>query len=109
MFSDWLGQQMRAASLTEAALARSVGVSQQAVSRWHTGLARPSGVRIGKLASALGTSVEEIIRQLERDGEAGKLRPEPKKDRDLERQVLELTGRVERLEQLLRAQKVRSR
>jgi transcriptional regulator with XRE-family HTH domain len=109
VFSAWLDEKMRVAGLSETALAEMVGVSQQAVSRWHLGIARPGGQRIGKVASALGTGVEEIIKELEEDDDAGRVRPERAADRRLEDQVRDLTERVEQLERLMRLHVGRSR
>jgi transcriptional regulator with XRE-family HTH domain len=47
-------------ALSQGALAALLGVSQQTVSRWETGLSRPRKPMLGKLASVLNLSQEEL-------------------------------------------------
>ena len=47
-------------ALSQGALAALLGVSQQTVSRWETGLSRPRKPMLGKLASVLDLSQEEL-------------------------------------------------
>src|SRR3712207_4077180 len=47
-------------ALSQGALAALLGVSQQTVSRWETGLSRPRATMLRKLASVLNLSQEEL-------------------------------------------------
>lgn len=101
MFMHWIDERMHDRELTERMLADRLGVTQQAVSRWRNGLARPSGLRIGKLAIALEVPVDQVIAALEQDAESMTLEIQPKQDRSLEAQVRDLTERLEVVERAL--------
>lgn len=49
-FSSRLSQLMKDRNLTDNALAESIGVSRQAVSKWRNGSASPSGDKVARLA-----------------------------------------------------------
>lgn len=51
------------AGLTQTALAEKVGVSQQAVSFWETGERYPRTADLPRLASVLGVTVDELLRE----------------------------------------------
>jgi transcriptional regulator with XRE-family HTH domain len=51
-----------AATLTQAALADMLGVTQKDISRWETGVREPSATWIKKLAEALGVSADELLK-----------------------------------------------
>jgi transcriptional regulator with XRE-family HTH domain len=51
-------------NLSQIDLARLIGVSQQVISHYETGRARPSLDVIVKLAKVLGVSIEEIYEAL---------------------------------------------
>ncbi|MCW2666630.1 MAG: hypothetical protein JWN57_1592 [Frankiales bacterium] len=61
-----LGEAVRARreqrGVDQAQLAGTLGVSQQTVSRWERGLARPRPVRVRELAEALGLDAAELQR-----------------------------------------------
>ena len=48
--------------LTQAELAKRVGVTQQAVANWESGGVTPTVDKALKLADALGVSLEKIIK-----------------------------------------------
>ena len=98
MFATWFEKQLRRQGLTERDVAEQVGVSQQAVSRWRKGEARPGGQRMGKLARALGASIEELITAIETDEDAMKVPVLPRSS--LLKELKELQKRLDRLERL---------
>ena len=49
------------AGLSQEALAESVGVSRQAVSKWETGESVPETGKLAALAAALGVSVDWLL------------------------------------------------
>ncbi len=50
-----------AAGLTASELARKVGVTLAAVSRWESGLDTPSAARLPKLAQALDCTIDQLF------------------------------------------------
>lgn len=52
----------RAADLTQKALAKTLGVSQGAVSKWETGTAEPSASDLPKIAVVLGATLDQLLR-----------------------------------------------
>ena len=50
-----------AAGLTQAALAKALGVTQSNVSMWETGQAWPEGAMIEALADCLGCSIDDLF------------------------------------------------
>ena len=57
----------RSRGLTQAALAELIGVTDKAVSKWERDLSRPEVALLSDLASALGVTADELIRD-EDDG-----------------------------------------
>jgi type I restriction enzyme M protein len=55
--SSWLGEGRRARSLSQAAVAEHLGVSQARVSQWETGKAEPPEEIVAKLQKLLGHNV----------------------------------------------------
>lgn len=53
-------QLRRAADMTQQDLADALGVQQTVISRWERGDVKPSAAALAALASALGTTPEEI-------------------------------------------------
>ena len=49
------------AGMTQAQLAKSLGVAQSAVTHWEAGDTRPNTVRLARLARALGTTVDDLL------------------------------------------------
>ncbi len=49
------------AGLTSSELARRVGVTPTAVSRWESGLDVPSAARLPKLAKTMGCSIDQLF------------------------------------------------
>jgi SOS-response transcriptional repressor LexA len=62
---DGLGANIRKArkqaGMTQAQLAKSVGVAQSAVTHWEAGDTRPNTVRLARLAGTLGTTVDDLL------------------------------------------------
>ena len=54
--------------MTQEFVAESLGVSQQAVSKWETGTADPSTSNLLALAKLFGISAEELLRSVEQEG-----------------------------------------
>ena len=98
-FGQWLETRLLHSGHTERSLARAAGVSQQSVSRWRTGSARPSSRRLPALAKALGVSVDDLVNQLTLDIEA---RAEVQRLAGLRQEVEDLRLRVTQLENLLK-------
>lgn len=48
--------------MSQKKLSEKMGVSQQAVCRWESGVAYPSPKRLKKLAEILGTTVDELLK-----------------------------------------------
>jgi transcriptional regulator with XRE-family HTH domain len=59
--------------LSQRALGTAVGVSNEAVRQWEGGWSRPSAENLPALASALGVTVDELLRD---DAEQAPLAPE---------------------------------
>ncbi len=98
-FADWLRSEQQRSAITQEELAEACGVSQQAVSRWIRGAARPGGVRLGKLAEALRVPVDLVIERLEADQKVrGMLPADPPVV--LRSELAELRKRLARLERL---------
>lgn len=55
-FPTWLEMTMRTRSLTQAELARTMGVGETQISRWRRGLAVPTVHSLQRLAETLGVS-----------------------------------------------------
>jgi transcriptional regulator with XRE-family HTH domain len=53
-----------AAGLTQAQLARAMGVSEVTVQKWETGTRKPRSTRLKKLASALRCKAADLIGDL---------------------------------------------
>ena len=51
----------KAAGLTQEALAKRLGITFQAVSKWETGQTVPDTVLLPTLAGALGVSVDKLL------------------------------------------------
>lgn len=68
VFGTWLASRMDGLGLSQSELAARAGVTQQAVSNWIKGAARPRGERARRLAEALDVTIDELLRQIE-DGE----------------------------------------
>lgn len=49
------------AGITQTDLAQKVGVSSCAVGQWEKGITRPRPGRLKRLASELGTTVDELV------------------------------------------------
>ena len=66
-----LGQRIamlrRQAQLTQAALAESVGVANETISRLERGTAMPSLSRMDKIADALGVELSEVFQFRDRE------------------------------------------
>ena len=60
-FGNYLYGLRREAGLTQAELARAMGVTNKAVSKWETGKAKPSTNIIRTLADFYGISVENLL------------------------------------------------
>ena len=54
--------------MTQEFVAKSLGVSRQAVSKWETGTADPSTSNLLALAKLFGISAEELLRSVEQEG-----------------------------------------
>ena len=52
----------RSKGLSQEGLARKLGLSRQAVSKWETGAADPSTANLLALAKLYGVSAEELLR-----------------------------------------------
>jgi transcriptional regulator with XRE-family HTH domain len=63
-FDEWFQDKLRLCGHTEASIAVALGISQQAVSRWRTGTARPRGHRLIQLAGLLGVTHDEVVANL---------------------------------------------
>ena len=61
-FGNYIYEKRCKAGLTQAQLARQLGVTNKAVSKWETGKAKPSTNLIRKLAVLLGVSLEELLK-----------------------------------------------
>jgi transcriptional regulator with XRE-family HTH domain len=63
----WNGARLKAArarrKLTQTALAAKAGVRQETIARLESGTRRPSLRMLQKLAKALGTSIERLIKK----------------------------------------------
>lgn len=60
-FGDRLRELRTAAGLSQAKLAKQMGVSRNAVSQWEAGISQPSTKRLLALARELGVAVDAII------------------------------------------------
>jgi transcriptional regulator with XRE-family HTH domain len=49
------------ANVTQVKLADKLGITQNAISMWETGNAKPETDKILKIAAFLGVSVEEVL------------------------------------------------
>lgn len=50
-----------AKGLTQAALARAMGVDQSVISDWETGRSSPSSGRLPRLAELLGVTIDQLF------------------------------------------------
>jgi transcriptional regulator with XRE-family HTH domain len=101
MFAGWLEDAMKKAGASEREVASAVGISQQAVSRWRVGVSHPSGRNIGRLATILRVSSDEIIRQLEASQGLDRTLSETSRS-ELLTEVRDLRRRLEQVEETLR-------
>lgn len=53
--------------ITQEELARTVDVSQSAVSAWCCGECRPNMAKLGRIAKALGVSVNKLVASFEQE------------------------------------------
>ena len=60
-FGNYLYECRRKAGMTQMELARSLGVTNKAVSKWETGRSKPSTNILRKMAVLFGMSVEELL------------------------------------------------
>jgi transcriptional regulator with XRE-family HTH domain len=67
VFARWLSARMEEIGLTEEGVGAAVGVTQQTVSKWTTGRAKPRASRLRSLADVLQVSVDDLLTQLEED------------------------------------------
>ena len=77
-FGERLYRYRKAAGMTQAGLAETLGVSSKAVSKWENGAAKPGTETLRKLSALFGVPVEELLR----------MREEEKKERSVTRIVL---------------------
>ncbi len=49
--------------LTQEGLAKRLGVSQQAVTKWETGESRPRAEKLPEIARLLGCSVDDLFKE----------------------------------------------
>ena len=47
--------------MSQASLACRMGVSQQAIAKWETGVALPNAAKLPLLAEVLGCSIDELF------------------------------------------------
>jgi len=64
MFEKNLKNRMKEAKLTAAELSRRTGISKAAISQYLSGINRPCGKRIDKLAEALGCTVMDLVNDM---------------------------------------------
>jgi transcriptional regulator with XRE-family HTH domain len=74
----------KARQLTQAELARAIGVSQQCVFAWEVGDRRVSVLALVRLAQTFGTTLEELV-GLDRPLQSSKRRASPRAIRNAER------------------------
>lgn len=55
--------------MTQEFVAETMGVSRQAVSKWENGTSDPSTSNLIALAKLFGLSAEELLREIEKNGE----------------------------------------
>ncbi len=101
MFGEWLRAEMAEKGITQAVLAKPAGLTQQAVSRWVRGLARPEGAGTMKaIAAALGVPIQEVVDRVEEaevpaaQGAAAR----QEQERELREEFAELRERLAALE-----------
>lgn len=87
MFSERLKKLRKQSGLTQAALAKALFVSQQAVARWETDKATPNPETLGKLVALFEVSADELL------GTDGIKKAPPVEDADLTPDELELIRR----------------
>lgn len=56
-----IARKRRRKGMTQAKLAKLIGVTQKDVSRWENGMRKPRAENLAKIAAALGCSIEELI------------------------------------------------
>jgi transcriptional regulator with XRE-family HTH domain len=95
-FARWLEATMESRGLTQAAIAREVGVADAQVSRWRRGQVTPSVRHLQRIADTFGVPRVQLDRMA---GYPVENQAEPARD-DPER-AAELQSHVARLEQLL--------
>jgi transcriptional regulator with XRE-family HTH domain len=71
-FMTQLRRHRLAAGFCQSDLARRIGVSVSAVSRWESGMDMPRGRRFKKIAHALGIAPLELTRVLDPDASTAK-------------------------------------
>ena len=57
-FGDYLASLRKESNLSQEELARLLGISNKAVSKWETGASKPTTDKIIKLSKIFGCSVE---------------------------------------------------
>ena len=66
-----IAQRRKALGLSQEEMAKQIGVTRQAVSKWESGAAMPSVDNMIELSRALGVSVDELLQLTEGSREAG--------------------------------------
>lgn len=94
-FATWLEASMRARGLTQAELARSMGVAETQVSRWRRGLAVPTVRSLQRLAETFAVPRTTL------DSLAGYPTGEPEEGQGSEARRPELPGELQAYQMLL--------
>lgn len=68
-FGRFIHDKRKEAGLTQETLAEKLGVSPQAVSKWENGVGYPDITLCADIADALGVSIDELFRDVERKPE----------------------------------------
>jgi transcriptional regulator with XRE-family HTH domain len=63
-FGDWLSDELSRREWSQRLLARKVGVTSAAVSRWVRGLDTPGGANIAKIAGAFGLDAAVVMHRV---------------------------------------------
>lgn len=68
-FSQWLIETLKARELSQAELARKIGITKAAVNRWTLGLSVPTLKihEMNRLCNALSCDLEEIAQVVDED------------------------------------------
>ena len=68
-FGEYLYERRCKTGLTQAELARELGVTNKAVSKWETGKSKPTTNILRKMAALFGISVEELLKLREEENQ----------------------------------------